>query len=554
MHQIKNNNIEKKILRAIVAEIISKKPKDEQELMSINRSVARTFKAPPQAKNKLLTVYQELLHKKKIKLDSRTNQVMKIRATRTLSGVTPVTVLTKPYPCPGKCIYCPLESGMPKSYLSTEPGAMRAVANNFDPFMQVFNRMKALYSNGHTPDKIELLVLGGTWSAYPWHYQQWFIKRCFEAANYFPYLKKGKNIPKSKRSYTLAQAQKINEKASYRIIGITIETRPDWITTKEIKRLRDLGCTRVQLGVQTLDNKILDLIKRGHHIRHIIEATKLLRDHGFKIDYHIMQNLPGASPAKDKKTLERVFADPDFRPDQIKIYPTIVSKYAPLYTWWKNGNYHPYPAKKLFELLMDLKTIVPRYCRINRLVRDFPIQSIDAGNKITNLREFLQQEMKKRNITCRCLRCREARNRASDMTSAKLYIDKYEASGGREFFITWETPGRKTIFGFVRLRLNKPANKMLFPELKNAAIIRELHVYGYVVKHDEKKRGQSRGSHCQAVQHKGLGKQLMIFAENIAKQNGYRTVAVIAGVGVREYYRKKLGYKLKQGYMVKNIQ
>lgn len=533
------------VQKEIIDTMLTQLPTSDEQFLALNRKISTKYKLPPQPKNQLRSVYQNLIQNKKIKPNETINELLKVRATRTLSGVTPVTVLTKPYPCPGKCIYCPLEPDMPKSYLSTEPGAMRAVANKFDPYWQVHNRMRALYLNGHEPDKIELLVLGGTWSAYPWSYQKWFIKRCFEAANYFPYVLSNKIIPKKLRSYNLSQAQKINETAKYRIIGITLETRPDWVTVKETKRLRILGCTRVQLGIQILDDKILDLIVRGHHIKHSIEATKRLRENGFKIDHHIMQNLPGATPAKDKKTLLRIFSEPDFRPDQIKIYPTIVSEYAPLYEWYKSGKYRPYSEKKLFNLLLELKQIVPYYCRINRLIRDFPEQSIRAGNKITNLREMLQTELKKRNLRCHCIRCREVRYQNQDLNKAKLFIDEYEASGGKEFFISYENITRTAIYGFVRLRLNSVKNEVLFPEIKNAALVRELHVYGELVRHDS--------DNSNKVQHRGLGKKLMQQAETIALQHGFKKMAVIAGIGVREYYRKKLGYHLQGTYMVKKI-
>jgi len=535
----------KKIQIKIINELLVRQVSSNHEFYVLNRQISGRFNLPPQPKNELRSVYQELVKRKKIHPDKKFEQLLKVRATRTLSGVTPVTVLTKPYPCPGKCIYCPLEPGMPKSYLSTEPGAMRALANKFDPFDQVTNRMKALVINGHEPDKIELLVLGGTWSAYPWNYQKWFIKRCFEAANYFPYKLDGKSIPKKIRSYNLKKAQKVNETAAHRIIGITLETRPDWVTAKETRRLRELGCTRVQLGIQILDDKILDVIQRGHQIKDSVIATRQLRENGFKIDFHVMQNLPGATPQKDKRTLQRIFQDPEFRPDQIKIYPTIVNQYAPLYEWWQSGKYQPYAEKKLFDLLIELKQLVPYYCRINRLIRDIPKESIQAGNQITNLREMLQTELKRKNLSCHCIRCREAKNNTEEIGKEKLFIDKYEASQGTEYFISLENKNRTTIFGFVRLRLNSTKNKVLFPELEEAALIRELHVYGQLVRHGDT-------SHAK-IQHRGLGKKLMHEAEHIAKAEGYKKMAVISGIGVREYYRKKLGYKLEGTYMTKKL-
>lgn len=531
--------------QAILIALDQKQPQNEAEFMRINRQIASTYDLPPQPKNQLRSVYQTMVKKKEITENPLLSKLLKIRPIRTLSGVTPVTVLTKPYACPGKCIYCPLEPGMPKSYLSTEPGAMRAVANDFDPYKMVHNRLRALYINGHQPDKIELLVLGGTWSAYPWDYQQWFIKRCFEAANYFPYKLANKPIPKNIRSHTLKQAQDNNEQAEYRIIGITLETRPDWVTEKETKRLRELGCTRVQLGIQVLDDDILDLIVRGHHVKHSIEATRRLRENGFKIDHHIMQNLPGATPEIDHATLHRIFNDPDFKPDQVKIYPTIVNKYAPLYQWWKSGKYKPYGHDKLFELLIELKLLVPYYCRINRLIRDFPETSIQAGNKITNLREMLQQELTKRGKHCNCIRCREATNKTKDVSNIELFIDKYEASKGTEYFISFENPDRSVLFGFVRLRINSNQNKPLFPELEGAALVRELHVYGQVVRHNEKQ--------TEHVQHRGLGTKLMHKAEEIAREHGAQKMAVISGIGVREYYRKRHGYELEGTYMTKTL-
>jgi len=540
----KNKKQEQSLLEIVFA-TIEKQPATENDFMDINRKVSSRYELPPQPKNLLRSVYQKLINEQKIKDDPKINKFFKIRPIRTLSGVTPVTVLTKPAGCPGKCVYCPQEPGMPRSYLSTEPGAMRALANKFDPYMMVHNRLRALYVNGHQPDKIELLVLGGTWSAYDMDYREWFIKRCFEGANYFHYKYNNLKIPKNIRSYTLEQAQKINETADYRIIGITLETRPDWVDEAEVKHLRKVGCTRVQLGIQALDDNVLAITKRGHIVTDSIQATNLLRQNGFKIDHHVMQNLPGATPEIDKATLFGVFNNPGLKPDQIKIYPTIVNKYAPLYKWWQDGRYQPYGHDKLFELLIELKKLVPYYCRINRLVRDFPAESIQAGNKITNLREMLDMEMKKRNLKCKCIRCREAR-KIETTTEAELFIEQYETDGGTEYFISYENYDRSIIFGFVRLRLNTSAANVIFPEIKNAALVRELHVYGQVVRHDDKNAGK--------IQHQGLGTQLMNKAEKIAREHGFQKMAVISGIGVREYYKNKLGYHLEGAYMVKSLE
>jgi len=534
--------IEQSTAIKIIQEIISKNPHDEQSLMRINRDAARKFNLAPLPKRVIAQTYQKLCDEHKIEPSINFNRLLKVRAVRTLSGVAPITVLTKPYPCPGKCVYCPTEAGMPKSYLSNEPAAQRAVRLKFDPFQMVSRRLQAMIDNGHKPEKIELLVLGGTWSSYPWKYQQWFIKRCFEGANYFPYTSAGKKIPKTIKSYTLKQAQDINETAQYNIIGITLETRPDWVTDKEVQRLRELGCTRVQLGAQILDDKVLDLIKRGHHIKHLAQATKKLRDNCFKFDYHLMPNLPGSTINKDIKTVKRVFKDNDFKPDQIKLYPTIVNEYAELNEWYKDGRYKPYSHDKLVNLLIELKQIVPYYCRINRLIRDIPGESIIAGNKVTNLRQLLEIELKKRKLKCKCIRCREVRNQiASKENTPKLFIDKYEANDGIEYFISYESKKRDVLYAFVRLRIPGKNPHILFNELKDAGLIRELHTYGQL---------QTVGEKSQATQHKGFGKKLMEQAEKIIKKHDLKKSAVISGVGVRGYYRK-LGYKLEGTYMTK---
>ena len=309
----------------------------------------------------------------------------------------------------------------------------------------------------------------------------------------------------------------------------------------------------MQLGAQILDDKILTKSKRGHTVADLARATEMLRNHGFKIDYHLMPNLPGATPAKDVKTIEQVFADERFKPDQIKIYPTIVNEYAPLYKLYRQGKYKPYSPKKLLDLIIKLKTIVPYYCRINRLIRDIPQESIAAGNKITNLRQLLENELKKRGLKCKCIRCREVRTSpfpspyqgegARRAGEVKLFIDKYKTSGGTECFISFESTKRDILYAFIRLRLNEPGVDMVIPEIKNAALVRELHTYGQL---------QTIGSKTQATQHQGLGKKLMAEAEKIARQYGFKKIAVIAGIGAREYY-KKLGYKLKRTYMVKEF-
>ncbi|KPJ84837.1 hypothetical protein AMJ57_05235, partial [Parcubacteria bacterium SG8_24] len=333
-------------------------------------------------------------------------------------------------------------------------------------------------------------------------------------------------------------------------------TRPDWITPEEIVRLRELGCTRIELGVQSVDDAVLERVRRGHGTDEVRRATRLLKDAGYKTDFHLMPQLPGATPASDLRDLRRIFDDPGFRPDMIKIYPCTVIEGSPLHDWWRQGKYRPYPTSRLIETLIRAKTEVPRYCRISRLIRDIPSTSIRAGNHTTNLRQVIQTEMTERGLACNCLRCREVGRAAkTDLrlirATPHLFDDVYAASGGQEHFLSFEDYRRRAVFAFCRLRLpsRKPSDdtKGLWdriPEIRDTAFIRELHTYGHLVPINTRDP--------KAAQHKGLGRRLMLTAERIAREAGYRRMTVISGVGVRGYYRK-LGYRLQGTYMVKKL-
>jgi len=524
-------------LEIITRQLIKDKPETRKNLADLKRQAAGKFKLPPPLSADIFRIYKKLLQQKKIKRDERLELLLKKREVRTISGVAPIAVLTKFYPCPGRCSYCPTEKNMPKSYLSNEPAVMRAITFNFDPKKQVAGRIKVLEMNGHSTDKLELIVIGGTWSALPDEYQKRFIQRCFDGAN-------------GRKSSSLAAAQKTNETAKHRIIGITLETRPDYITPVEIAKMRELGATRVELGVQTIYNSILQRNRRGHNVAATIRATKILKDAGFKICYHMMPNLPGSTLAKDLKMFREIFSSPDFQPDMIKIYPCVVTRGSEIYRWWKKGKYKPYPEKQLVELLINIKKILPPYVRVNRLIRDIPSPSIVAGNKVSNLREVVTAEMTRRGFTCKCIRCREIGHQRSEklkVKSVKLFVKKYASSGGTEYFISFESSDKKILYAFVRLRiplLSKEGQGVVLPELKDAALIRELHTYGHLVPIDKKSPG--------ATQHLGLGKKLMAEAENIARKLKIKKMAVISGIGVREYY-KKLGYEKEGTYMVKSL-
>lgn len=517
-----------------IKEIISRKITNDKELMRAKRDVAKKYGIKIFSNAEII---RELSQFPKLNT-ANIKQILRKRAVRTLSGIAPVAVLTKPYECPGNCAYCPTEKDVPQSYLSNEPAVMRAIRCNYNPYIQVQDRLRALVANGHEPTKIELIVIGGTWSYFPEKYKYWYIANCFKAANDFKESFKSsksnkdkqisKNIKQDELEKILGKEQKRNEKAKYKMIGLTLETRPDYINGEELIEMRKLGCTRVEIGVQAIDDKILKLNKRGSSVKDIADATKMLKDFGFKVTYHLMPGLPGSTAKKDLQMFEELFSDERFQPDQIKFYPCVVTKGSLLYKWWKSGKYKPYSDKVLQDLIIKCKSVVPYYVRIIRLIRDIPGESIIAGNIITNLR----QVMKDHGVACNCIRCREVKDRISkEQGDAKLFIEEYRASGGKEYFISFESSDRKILYGFVRLRIGEKA------------YIRELHVYGALA---------SVGNKEKKVQHSGFGKKLMQEAERIVKKNNFNELAVISGVGVRGYYRK-LGFRLKDTYMVKKF-
>jgi len=517
-------NHEKQIRGKAISELLHKKIGSRAELMAVKRQLAKKYGQPILAHSEILKAGVN---------DALLKRILRKRAVRTMSGIAPVAVLTKPYPCPGKCAYCPTEKDVPQSYLSNEPAVMRAIRCGFNPYKQVELRLRALEANGHEPTKIELIVIGGTWSVLPEKYKYWYIMQCFAAAN--NYGKKfsifnfqfSNNLSINKLKKQLLNQQKKNESAKYKLIGITLETRPDYINEKELWQMRELGATRVELGVQAIDDKILEKNKRGHGVKEIARATEMLKNFGFKVTYHIMPGLPGATAKKDLAMFKKLFTDQRFQPDQLKFYPTVVTRGSLLYKWWRAGKYKPYSDKVLQNLIIACKKIVPPYVRIIRLIRDIPGESIMAGNLITNLR----QVMKDRGVACKCIRCREAKDEKFSIFNFQFSIIEYKASGGREFFIQATDKKKKTLYGFCRLRLDD-----------KSAMVRELHVYGELVSVGGNKK----------VQHAGLGKMLMTEAEKIALAHGYGKMAVIAGVGVRGYYRK-MGYKLQNSYMIKNL-
>ncbi len=534
------------MLEKVVQKLIKEKIKNERDLANFKRKIAKEFKIPLPSNFELFKAYQILLREKRIKRSKILEKILKTRKVRSLSGIVNVSVLTKPYFCPGKCIFCPTEKGLPKSYLSGEPAVERAKRLNFDPYFQMKKRIEMLKIEGHPTDKIELRIVGGTFSAYPKNYRIWFVKECFRAANenkfYHKILPWQNNVVHLFEE--LKKEQRKNEKAKNRIVGISIETRPDFINEKEIKFLRELGVTMVELGVQTIFDDVLEKNKTGLNQNTIAKATKLLKDYGFKVLYHLMPNLLGSDLKKDFDCFKILFSDENFKPDWIKIYPTVVTKGGLIYELWKKKKYKPYSDKELIELLVQIKSILPYWVRVARIQRDIPATKIVAGCKISNLREIVQRELKNKKLKCKCIRCREVRENYNPKEKIYLFREDYEASGGKEIFLSFENKNRTKLFSFLRLRIPNSEFLPVFKVLKDAAIIREIQTFGQMVPLGEK---------ILAPQHRGLGKKLIKKAEKIAKKEfGVEKICSISGVGVRDYWRK-IGYKLKETYMVKTL-
>lgn len=477
-------------------------------------------------KERVLEAYRQLTAHGDLPFERELYDRLRLRPVRTISGVAPMAVLTGPYPCPADCIFCPDAKGMPRSYLPEEPGAARAKIARFDPFKQVNMRLETLDINGHPTDKIELLVLGATWSAYPKKYQEWFLRRSFDAMN-------------GKDSATLVDAQIANETAVHRNVGLVIETRPDYVTMDEVRRLRMLGITKVQMGVQSLDDKILALNHRGHTVEDARRAMRLLRLAGFKLHLHWMPNLLGATPESDRADFARLWEDLAFRPDELKIYPTALIRNTQLYPYYEHGEYMPYSDAELMELLIACKALVPPYCRINRVVRDIPGNYVAAGSTKSHMRTLVQREMRQRGMQCQCIRCREIRDQKSEVRDQKLEVRKYVTDATTEFFLSYEAENK--LAGFLRLSLpNAAPREEILEEIRGNAMVREVHVYGRALEIGAASAGDA--------QHAGLGTRLIEEAARVSRDAGFKRLAVISAVGTREYYRK-LGFELGELYM-----
>jgi len=494
---------------------------------------------------------------------------LRLRPIRTQSGVTPVTVLTKPYPCPGQCIFCPNDVRMPKSYLSDEPGAQRAEDNRFDPYLQTWNRLRAYRDMGHPVDKVELIVLGGTWTFHPEAYQIWFVKRCFDALNDFGKGRDGRTEagmapigvgarcsplatrepgaryneivgaalreshgpallhPSESASWDeLEAAHLVNETAPCRSVGLVGETRPDQISAAEVRRIRRLGATKVQIGLQSLSDRVLEANRRGCDVAASRRALRLLRGAGFKLHAHWMPNLLGSSAEADADDFARLFDDPDFRPDELKLYPCCLIESAELMRNYERGEWVPYEHDELVDLLAGCLERTPSYCRLTRVIRDFSSHDIVAGNRLTNLREVADARLRARGGRCRDIRAREIRGSDFAVERLRLFDHQYRTSIGEEHFLEFSTEEDRLV---AFLRLSLPASPLPDPELRSSALIREVHVYGDSLGLGLRVEGRA--------QHTGLGRQLIERAAELARAAGFEDLAVISAIGTRVYYR-----------------
>jgi len=520
--------------RKIVEQLMDLPTPTREDVDRIRMSVCRELQAPLVRNSDLIRVMTPRERKKLL-------PILRMKPVRTISGVNVVAVMTKPWPCPhGKCAYCPggPSFGTPQSYTGREPAAMRGIQHGFDPHLQVRSRIGQLKATGNPVGKVELIVMGGTFPAMPYDYQEHFVQRCLEAII-------------GKDSQSLEEAKKNAETSRIRNVGITVETRPDWAREEHVDHMLFLGVTRVELGVQNVYDDIYRLVDRGHSVQDVTEATRILKDAGLKVAYHMMPNLLGSSYERDLEAFKRLFQDARFKPDALKIYPTLVLKGTKLYEMWRNGGYSPYPTEDVVKLIVEVKKMIPRWVRVQRVQRDIPSNLIIAGVKESNLRQMVYAELERQGIPCRCIRCREVGHVKLKLglepnpEDIKPIVERYPASEGTELFLSYEDVKQDILIGFLRLRY--PSDKAHRPEIreKRAMLVRELHVYGPMVPLSTRVKG--------GWQHRGYGERLLKNAESVAKEEyDAKRMVVTSGLGVKEYYFRR-GYTRDGPYVSKKL-
>ena len=543
--------------RYLIDEIIEGRIKNSRDLEKAKHRACREFNLPQFISN------AQILENASPEERAQIAPIIKKKPTRTLSGVAVVAVMCKPHQCPhGRCLYCPESDKAPPSYTGEEPAALRARRYNFNPYLQVYNRLLQLESIGHPLDKIELIIMGGTFPSSDLCYQEWFITRCLEAMNDFglkgEHIKiNGQNGRDKYESHTdipqdfiyLDDIQRVNEESQIRCVGMTFETRPDYCKSQDVDRMLNMGVTRVELGVQTIYNFIYHRIERGHRVEDVVESARILRDSGIKVAMHIMPGL-FADQERDLRIFRRLFSDERFKPDMLKIYPCLVTRGSGLHELWQQGDYSPYTTQEAVDLIVEMKKLLPKWVRTMRIQRDIPSPLIEAGVKKSNLGELVYQRLEHENISCQCIRCREVGHQIllngikPELEHIKLLSEDYQAGKGKEIFISYEDVKNNILIGFLRLRI--PSSDAHRREVDdNTALIRELHVYGSMVPLGDRKE--------DLWQHQGYGEGLLNEAEKIARKlHDKKRILINSGIGVRNYY-KKLGY-LKEGpYMAKPL-
>jgi elongator complex protein 3 len=517
--------------REMISRILTLKPADDA-IVAVKIDICRKYKLHSVPKNSALLALagpgeREMLRK-----------ILLVKPTRTLSGVAPVAVMTSPSPCPhGKCLPCPggpdHEYKSPQSYTGEEPAALRAREHEYDPFRQVHARLEQFELLGHRVDKVELIVMGGTMTARPPEYQEQFVSRCIEAMNTYP------GGPSAAIAPDAATVQAGNETSQIRCVAITFETRPDWCRREHIDRMLDLGVTKVELCVQHLEDEYLVYNRRGCTVADTVGANTLLRDAGLKVGFHMMPNLPSSTIEADRKMFEKLYADPRFRPDFLKIYPTLVTPGSEIAELFKRGEYAPYSEEDMIDLVAYAKSLIPEYSRLQRIQRDIPAKLIVAGSRHSNFRQLAENRLRESGRRCRCIRCREI-GRFPSSIEAEIQVLEYDACGGKEHFIS--AVSGDSLIGFSRLRF---PSQVYSPVLEGCALMRELHVYGSLVP-------IGKDAECEEQQHRSHGKMLIARAEEIARSAGFARLAIMSGVGVRPYYKRQ-GYERKGPYMIREL-
>ncbi len=526
--------------RELIEQILSNEVTDEKGLNAAKKAVSIRYKLSSLLGN------SQILAAAKDNEKEAVLSLLRLKPVRTISGVAVIAAMTSPAPCPhGLCVPCPggpaSKFQSPQSYMGAEPAALRAVQNNFDPYQQVFSRLQQLSQIGHPVEKAELIIMGGTFTSRTLCYQEWFVKRAVEAMNNFY----GTEWRGGKSYCSVEDVHSGNESARIRNVGITIETRPDWVEKEHIDTILDLGATKVEIGVQNTYDYILAGIQRGHTVAESAAANARLRDSGLKVGFHMMPGLPGSSPESDFRMFRTLFEDGRFKPDYLKIYPTLVTEGTKLHGMWEVGNYAPLEVLEAVELLARIKSILPKWVRLQRIQRDIPAYQVLAGIRKSNIRQLARQRLSEIGGKCKCIRCREVGHRmleGVEPENIELAVEEYAACSGKEHFISFEDTEKDILVGFVRLRFPSAPHRK---ELIGAAIVRELHVYGAMVP-----LGESPGE--AQWQHRGYGEELLAKAEEIAGAAGYEKIAVTSGIGVRDYYRR-FGYEREGPYMVKKL-